>query len=327
VLTRRDVVRSAALASLALPFVTTARAEGDEYPSGPIHSICPFAPGSGADTKIRFYSNKLQALAGKPVIVENKPGAMGNIATEAVARAKPDGYTIYISPASSLLASAPSLFKELAYDPIKDFEPITTLNSSAFVLCVAGSSPYKNVADLTADLKKKGSNASYGSIAPPSLVAAEIYKNEFGLKTVEVKYRDQNGLLNDLYGGNIAFFFGDLTAAVAQIKEGKLRALSTSSAKPLKSAPDIPGAAQAGIPNMDVVTWWAVHVPAHTPKPVCAKLETWFNEIAIAPDVVAFVESVGSDPMPGNAQMLRDLMTKQIALWHEYARIARIEPL
>jgi tripartite-type tricarboxylate transporter receptor subunit TctC len=324
--TRRTVVRSAAFAPLVFSLPAIARAEGEDYPAGPIHSICPFAPGSGADTKIRFYSNKLQALCGKPVIVDNKPGAMGNIATETVARAKPDGYTIYISPASSLLASAPSLFKKLNYDPIKDFEPITTLNSSAFVLCVPGDSPFKTVADLTAFLKQKGSTASYGSIAPPSLVAAEIYKAAFGLQTVEVKYRDQGSLQNDLFGGNIAFFFGDLTGIVAQVKSGKLRALSTSSAKPLKSAPYIPGAEQAGIPNMDVVTWWAVHVPANTPKPICQRLEDWFNAIAIAPDVVAFNEAVGSDALPGNAQMLRDMMVKQTRNWQEYARIARIVP-
>lgn len=324
--TRRAIVRSAALTPFALPSVTAARAEGEEYPASAIHSICPFAPGSGADTKIRFYSSKLQMLCGKPVIVENRPGAMGNIATETVARAKPDGYTIYMSPASSLLASAPSLFKKLNYDPIKDFEPITTLSSSAFVLCVAGDSPYKTVADLTAYLKQKGNSASYGSIAPPSLVAAEIYKAAFGLETVEVKYRDQGGMLNDLFGGNIAFFFGDLTGIVSQVKTGKLRALCTSTAKPLKSAPAIPGAEQAGIPNMDVVTWWAVHVPAGTPKPVCEKLEGWFNAIALQPDVIAFNDGIGADTMPGNSQMLRELMNKQTALWRDYAKIAKIEP-
>ena len=216
--------------------------------------------------------------------------------------------------------------QKLSYDPIKDFEPITTLNSSAFVLCVAGDSPFKTVADLTAYLKQKGNDASYGSIAPPSLVAAEIYKAAFGLQTVEVKYRDQGGMLNDLFGRNIAFFFGDLTGIVAQLKSGKLRALCTSSAKPLKSAPSIPGAAQAGIPNLDVVTWWAVHVPVGTPKPVCNKLEDWFNTTAIAPDVVAFNENVGSDAMPGNSQMLRELLAKQIELWRGYARIAKIQP-
>src|SRR5271165_6825925 len=210
-LTRRTLLRStAALTASMVPLTTRAIADTDNYPAGPIKSICPFAPGSGADTKVRFYSNKLSQITGKPVIVENKPGALGNIATEAVARAKPDGYTIYIAPGSSTLAAAPSLFKKLGYDPINDFEHITTLSASAFALCVPSASPFKSVGELTAYLKDKGDAASYGSIAPPSLVSAEIYKTAFGLKTVEVKYKEQGPLLNDLFGGHLVFFFSDL---------------------------------------------------------------------------------------------------------------------
>ena len=324
---RRAVLRSGGLALASLPLLPAGLwAQSESYPAGPLRSICPFAPGSGADTKVRFYSNKLQAVCGKPVIVENKPGAMGNIATETVARAKPDGYTLYIAPGSSTLAAAPSLFKKLGYDPINDFEHITTLNASAFVMCVDGNGPYKTLADLTAYLKDKGDGASYGSVAPPSLVAAEIYKRAFALKTVEVKYRDQGALQNDLFGGNIAFVFVDLTSVTGQIKSGRLRALCVTSAQRLKSAPDIPGAEEVGIKDMNVVTWWSVHVPAKTPKPICDQLEAWFNAIAIEPDTVAFNASVGSDVLPGNSQMLRDLLVKQTELWREYARIARIEP-
>jgi tripartite-type tricarboxylate transporter receptor subunit TctC len=322
-LSRRNLLRSAAvLASSMAPLPVRAAAETDNYPAGPIKSICPFAPGSGADTKVRFYSNKLSLLCGRPVIVENRPGALGNIATEAVARAKPDGYTIYIAPGSSTLASAPSL---LGYDPINDFEHITTLSASAFALVVPGTSPFKSVSELTAYLKDKGDAASYGSIAPPSLVAAEIYKQAFGLKTVEVKYKEQGPLLNDLYGGQLAFFFSDLTTIKGQLKEGRIRPLAVTSAKRLKSAPDIPGAEEV-IPGMDVITWWSVHVPAKTPKPICDKLEAWFNTIAIEPDVVAFNSAVASDVLPGNSQSLKELLLKQTAAWRDYARLAHLEP-
>lgn len=327
VVTRRIFLRSAALA----PAVATLRPEVGQpregaYPSGPIRSICPFAAGSGADIKVRFYSNKLSAATGTPVIVENKPGALGNIATEMVARAKPDGYTIYIAPGSSTLASAPSLFKKLGYDPINDFEHITTLSASAFALCIPSASPFKSVAELTAYLKDKGDAASYGSIAPPSLVSGEIYKAAFGLKTVEVKYKEQGPLLNDLFGGHLAFFFSDLTTINSQLKAGRIRPLAVTSAKRLTSAPDIPGAQEAGIPNMNVITWWSVHVPAKTPKLICDKLEAWFNAIAIEPDVVAFNAAVGSDVLPGNSEALKALLVKQTAEWREYARLARIEP-
>lgn len=325
--TRRDFVRASAALPVGLSALsTTAWNQTDDYPNGPIHSICPFSTGSGADTKIRFYGNKLALACGKPVIVENKPGALGNIATEAVARAKPDGYTIYIAPGSSTLAAAPSLFKKLAYDPINDFEHITTLSSSAFVLCVAGDSQFKTVADLTAYLKAKGDKASYGSIAPPGFVASEIYKTAFGLDTVVVQYKEQGGMLNDLTSGQIAFFCIDITSIGGQIKAGRVRALTITAAERLKSAPDIPGAREAGIPNLDVVTWWSVHVPAKTPKAICDKLEGWFNTIAVEPDVVKFNANVASDVMPGTSQSLKALLVRQTKDWAEWARIARIVP-
>src|SRR5262245_542112 len=304
---RRRFLHSAGLACVALPALARRTAAGtsvelENYPTGPIKSICPFGPGSGADIKVRFYSNKLSIATGKPVIVENRPGAFGNIPTETVARAKPDGYTIYIAPGSSTLASAPSLFKKLGYDPINNFDHITTLSASAFALVVPNTSPFKSVPELTAYLKEKGDAASYGSIAPPSLVSAEIYKSAFGLKTVEVKYKEQGALLNDLFSGQLAFFFSDLTSITGQLKSGRIRALAVTSAKRLRSAPNIPGAQEAGIPGMDVITWWSVHVPARTPKPICDKLEAWFNTIAVEPDVVAFNEDVASDVMPGNSK-------------------------
>jgi tripartite-type tricarboxylate transporter receptor subunit TctC len=191
---------------------------------------------------------------------------------------------------------------------------------------VAGDSPYRSVSDLTAFLKEKGEAGSYGSIAPPGLVSSEIYKAGFGLKTVEVKYKEAGGLYNDLYSGQIAFTHIDMTSIAGQLKTGKLRALHVTSAKRLHAAPDIPGAEEAGVPNMDVVTWWSVHVPAKTPEQICKKLEDWFNKIAVEPDAVKFNADVGSDVMPGNAQKLRDLLIRQTALWHDYARIARIEP-
>jgi tripartite-type tricarboxylate transporter receptor subunit TctC len=193
-------------------------------------------------------------------------------------------------------------------------------------LCVAGNSPFSSVADLTAYLKEKGDAASYGSTAPPGLVASEIYKSELGLKTVEVKYKEFGAMFNDLYSGQLVFTHIDMTTIAGQLKSGKLRALHVTSAKRLQSAPDIPGAAEAGIPNMNVVTWWSVHVPARTPPPICDKLEDWFNAIAIEPDVVKFNADVGSDVMPGNSRSLRELLIKQTELWRGYAKLANIVP-
>ena len=140
---RRDMLRSAAMATVAMPFVARSGFAQDGWPAREIHAVCGFPPGTGADVFVRWYGRKLQDLCGKTVIVENKVGAFGNIATEYVARSKPDGYTLFIAPGSSFLAAAPSLFKSLPFDPVKDFDSITTLNKLPFVLVVSGDSPIK----------------------------------------------------------------------------------------------------------------------------------------------------------------------------------------
>jgi tripartite-type tricarboxylate transporter receptor subunit TctC len=276
---------------------------------------------------VRFYANKLAEKTGKTVIVDNRAGAMGYIASDFVARAKPDGYTIYICPGSSMLAAAPYLFKTLKFDPINDFEHITTLNEAAFLMCVAASSPFKTVADLTAYLKEKGDGASYASIAPPGLVASEMYKAKFGLKTVEIKYKEQTPLLIDLMGGVVAFTHIDYGSLGGFLQDGKVRALSVTAGKRLKSLPDIPGAEEAGIPGMDLRQWWSVEVPAKTPRSVCDQLEKWFNEIAVDPATVKFLADNGSDPLPGNHEMLKKLLIKETKDWGEYAKLAHLNPI
>ncbi len=325
-LNRRTFFGAAVAAAGAAPY-DLAWAEDESWPNGVIKAIAMFPPGSGADVKIRFYANKLAEKLRSTVIVENRPGAMGYIATEYVARAKPDGYTIYIAPGSSMLAAAPVLFKTLRFDPINDFEHITTLNFSAFVLCVAASSPYRTLADLTEALRKKGAGGSYASIAPPSVVMGEWYKSKLGLQTVEVKYKDQGPLTVDLINGVVDFASIDLISVAGMIKDGRIRPLAVASAQRLQSVPDIPGAAEAGIPGLDVKNWWSVHTPAKTPKSICAKLETLFNIIAIEPDTKKFLFDNGSDPMPGTSQSLRALLIEDTANWKEYAKIAHIEPI
>jgi tripartite-type tricarboxylate transporter receptor subunit TctC len=325
-ISRRQLMGRAALASLAIPATAGRALAQADYPTQPIRTICMFPPGTGADIRIRFYASKLARLAGRNVVVENRPGAFGNIATETVARARPDGYTIYIAPGSSTLAASPHLFKKLNYDPIKDFEHVTTLMKGAFILIVPTTSGINSVAELVARLKTKQDHGFYGTIAVPSLVAGETFKAAFGLKTTEVKYKAQGGLINDLLSGRLDFMFIDFNTFGAQLKEGKVKALSTTTANSLKAIPGVPGAVEAGIPNMDVPIWWSVHVPAKTPQPIIDKLERWFNEITADPEVVAFNARTGADPFPGTQASVRAYLIEQTKVWAEYAKIARIVP-
>ena len=262
---RREILKSSLGAALAAPALSTKILAQDAWPEREIHSICMFPPGSGADILVRFYAKKLQEAIGKTVIVENKVGSFGNIANEYVARSRPDGYTIYVAPAN-LLAIAPSLYTKLNFDPLNDFEHITTLFKLPFILTVAADSPYKTVADLVADMKAKGDKGSYGSVSTVSLVSAELFKANFGLSTVEVKYKELQAATADMLGGNLSFVYIDPAGSAANIKAGKVRALAVTTKERVSALPDIPGSAESGIMNSDIFSWWTVHTPRGRPE-------------------------------------------------------------
>jgi tripartite-type tricarboxylate transporter receptor subunit TctC len=216
---------------VALGLMSAAAATAQEYPSREIRSICNFTAGSGADIYVRFFSDKLSKLAGKPVVVENRPGANGNIATDLLAKAKPDGYTIMITPASSTLAAAPHLFKQLPFDPFKDFVSVTTVAKLAFAIAVDANSPVKTIAELTAALKKKPDHGFYGTGNNTGLVSAELYKDRAGLKTTHVHYQASATALQDLTRGNLDFISYDASFLLGHARAGRIRILATTSAE------------------------------------------------------------------------------------------------
>ena len=324
--TRRSFLR--AVASLPpLFFVSRSGLAQNAWPTRYISAVNGFLPGSGADTLARFYARKLQDDLGSTVVVVNKAGAFGNIATEFVARAKPDGYTILITPGFSTLAAAPSLFKTLSFDPVSDFEHVTTLSKVAFVLVVAGSSPFQSVSELTQHLKERGDKAFYGSVSNTGVAASELYKAWFKLQTVEVKYRDPSAMLTDLYAGSLAFSHFDPIQAAGPLREGRLRALAISAKDRFVSLPNIPSASEAGIGNSDIIAWWSVHTPKNTPKSVTDKLAAIFNAIVASQEHQKFLAPLGSDPFPGNSEKLKEQLAKDIKAWREYVKIAKIEPV
>jgi tripartite-type tricarboxylate transporter receptor subunit TctC len=322
---RREIVRLAA-AVPALTLTRTAFSQTDTYPNRPITSVCMFAPGTGADIFVRFYARQLQELAHQTVIVENRVGMAGNIATEFVARSRPDGYTIFIAPASSIMVAGPYLYKKLNYDPIKDFRSITTLAKLPFVLIVAPDTGVNSVADLVARLRAKPDNGFFGSSTTNGLVASELLKVQFGLKTSEVKYKNGLDGLNDLMAHNIDFQFSDPVTVKEMVSTGRLKALMLTSAQPFAALPGIPGAAAAGVTNMDMISWWSVHVPAKTPQPAVDRLSAWFNRIAASEESRKFLANLGSDPLIGDAALVDRMIANETREWAEWVKIAKIEP-
>jgi tripartite-type tricarboxylate transporter receptor subunit TctC len=301
-------------------------AQAQDYPAREIHSYVNFPPGSGMDIMIRYYSVKLGELAGKPVIVENKPGALGNIATEALVRSKPDGYTIMITPASSTLAAAASIFKKLPFDPVKDLQPVVLLTKLGFVITVDGKSPIKSMAELTEALKKKPGNGAYGTGANTGIVAAELYKTMAGLQSNQVIYRGVYENINDLAGGQIDFGTFDPTAAFEPVRTGKMKALAITSATRSSSYPDVPTMIEAGFPGYDLTPWIGLVVPAGTPKPIVDKLAAWHRQINDMPETRKVLMQMAMDPLDGDAAAMAARLKADITKWAELVKISKIEP-
>jgi len=299
-------------------------AHAEEYPSRDIHLVCAFPPGGGADVLVRYFGEKLRPLANRTIIVENRTGAMGNIATEYTARSKPDGHTIYVHAASAVAANM-HLFKKPPVDVSKAILIAATINRQPFILVVSAKSPYKTVAELTAAMKQKGAKASYATTASNGTVMGEIYKARTGIQAIEISYKTAPDSLNELLSGKTDYGMLDPAFSLPQVREGRLRALAVSSGKRLEANPDIPTMTESGIP-MDLTGWWAAMLPAGTPKLILTKVNQWFTQIVKTDETKKFLNSYGGDPFIISPEEGQTLFEKTIKDWGEYVRIAKIEP-
>lgn len=299
-------------------------AQAQEYPTKEIHLYVGFAAGSGADLLARYVGQRLSEKAGKPIIVENKPGATATIGAQAAALAKPDGYTLLFT-GSSTHATAPALYKNLPFDPVKDFTPITTIQKLAFVLTVDAKSPVKSVADLTALLKKKD-KPSYGTSNTTALAASEQYKMAIGVDVVRVNYKATQEGVRDMLAGLVDFMFIDAGFALQQEKLGNLRVLAATTAERISIAPDLPTMAESGFPGFELTPWFAVYGPAGLPQPIVDKLAGWINEIVASDETKKFFAETGAVPFLGNAKILNDFQIAEIQKWGKIFRAAGVEP-
>lgn len=305
--------------------VSPAEAPAQNYPSQDLHFICGFGPGSGADVLVRYYAEQIRSLVGRTVVVENKPGASGQIAMESLVRAKPDGHTLHltagVAPAVSL-----ALYKAYTIDPEKQLQIAATLSRQPYMIAVHSRSPHKTLAELTAVLKQKGDKGSYGVSNPGSLVVAEMYKTTMGLQTVQVDYRSSPDAVNDLASGSLDFFSADPIFGAAMARKGEWRILAISSSERVKAVGDVPTLKEQGV-DIDITAWWAVFAPQATPKPVIDQINRLFVEVVGTEKTKNFLSQFGGDalietPEAGQARMLRDIKN-----WAEYARVAKIKKL
>jgi tripartite-type tricarboxylate transporter receptor subunit TctC len=282
------------VAGLALAI---APAHSDDYPSRRITLIAPWPPAGAIDTVCCELAPGLGDLLGQPVVVENMPGAGSTIGTADGAKAAPDGYTLVMAGSGSL-AISPTLYKELPYDPRRDFAPIALVVRVPFVLVVNPSLPIESVTDLISYAKAHPGALTYGSggAGSPHQLFAEMFKTMTGTEMTHVPYTGSAPALTDLIGGHIALLFADPAPALPLIKAGKVRALGVTSAAPLPAAPEIPPLAERGVPGFDAAGWGLVVAPAHTPAAIVRKLYDAFRTVESRPEIRDHLSFLGLTP-------------------------------
>ena len=297
-------------------FLVALAALAQEWPQKTIHMIAPFAAASTPDTVARVIADRLEKRLGKPVVVENKPGAGGTIGTDAVAKAAPDGYTIGVSIGGALV-TGPMLYKKLAYDPDREIAPITLAVNQPSILVVTPGMNAANVAELVAELKRKPGAYNYASIGNGSIshLAMELIAARSGTELVHVAYPGSSQAVLALLAGDAMVAVLPAVSVMAQVKAGKLRALAISTAKRTSLFPDLPTLAEQGLPGVEANAWVAVIAPAATPKPILQRLESEITAILKQPEVVEALRAQMMEAAPGTSDELRAYMKEEKARW------------
>ncbi|AEI81593.1 extra-cytoplasmic solute receptor BugT (plasmid) [Cupriavidus necator N-1] len=318
---RRTSLRLAAAASLlslALPFSAGA------YPDKPIRLVVSFPPGSGADTTARYVAQKLGERLGKPVVVENRPGANSFIAAQAVAGADPDGHTIFLA-SNSPMATNVAIFKRLPYDPVKDFAPVARLTRGVMAVVVPASSGAITIGELAERSRAQPGTLNYGAGAASYQIATELFLHLAGGRATPVPYKGVAPALSDLAGGQLDFAFADLGAVVPFLQSGKVRMLAVSADRRVDAFPKVPTLQESGFRDYYMINWTAAFVPARTPAPIANLLGEHLQAIYRLPEGVAKVRQSYGEPFFGDANELRRFQIEEISRWEQAARQAGMQ--
>jgi tripartite-type tricarboxylate transporter receptor subunit TctC len=295
------------------------------YPAKPLKIIVPFPAGSGTDTGARMLGQWLTARTGQTVIVDNRPGASGFIAALAAAAAAPDGHTLLLTT-NTTHAANPAMFKKLPYDPVNDFEPVSTVGSAGLLLLVPAASPYQDIGSFLARLRAGGKRLHFGAGNSSSRIAGELLKTAIGADLLAVPYKGTPQALTDLMGGQVDFMFCDIGPALPLVMSGKLRALATSSADRELLLRDVSTLKEAGLKDFEMTVWSAVFVPAKTPKDTVAKLSELLRAALADPAVRHEFSNTGGRSRGSTPDELRAFVKSEMAKWAAAVKTAGIQP-
>ena len=311
---------------IAMALLICGTVAAQPYPTRTVRIVVPATPGGAIDLIARSLAEKMTASLGQPVVVENKPGASNNLGTDFVAKSPPDGYTLVIIASSH--ATNKFLFKQMPFDPVKDFEPVVYTHVVPLLLAVHPSVPAKNVNELTAWIKANPDKAVYASSGPGSSLhmAAELYMNMTGTKMHHVPYKGSSAAHPDLLAGRTAIIFDTITAVQGHVKSGALRGIAVTTAKRSSAMPELPTIAESGLPGYDASTWGGILAPAGTPKDVVARLNTSINSALKLEDVRKRLMGAGIEIQGGTPEQFAAVIRDEVEKWGRVVKAAGIQP-
>jgi tripartite-type tricarboxylate transporter receptor subunit TctC len=311
------------LLSIAILFPLPAT--GQSFPTKPVRILCPFPPGGGVDITARAIAHELAPLLGQPVVVENRPGAGGNVAAGEVARAAPDGHTLLLT-LNALHAISPHLYAKLPFDAMKDFSFITPLVAFNNVLVVSPGSAAKSVQELIGAAKRAPGKLTFASSGNGTNIhlVGELFRSRAGVDIVHVPYKGSAPALTDLMGGSVTMMFDTIPSAVAHVKSGKLRALGVTGNKRSALFPEVPTIAEAGLPGFEVLSWYGLIGPAGMPQDVVRRLNAEAAKGATSKDFRARMEPLGFDIVTATPEKMAQMLRADSVRWASVIKAARV---
>lgn len=314
------IARAVAAAAASLLTFGAASAATDSYPDKPVTLVVPFGAGGTTTTLARLMADQLAQRLGQPFIVENRPGAGGNIAFDHVARARPDGYTLLMGPIG--LAINPAIYASLNFDPLKDFAPISLYGGVANILAVSPSVPAKTLQELIAYAKQNPGKLTQGSSGngSSSHLAGEMLRSQAGIDFVHVPYKGGAQAMQDLLAGQISMLFDQVPAVLPHVQAGKVRALGVTTKQRSSGAPDIPTIAEQGLRDFEVNVWFGFLAPKGTPRPIIDTINRHMVEVLKSPEFVARMTSMGVDVMPSTPEAFQQYLEAETARWGKIAK-------
>ncbi|ESJ04002.1 hypothetical protein B551_0218090 [Cupriavidus sp. HPC(L)] len=309
----------------ALALVPGFNAFAQDYPARPIRLIVPFAPGGVSDTSARVIADKLGQRLGQQVVVDNRPGASGNIGTAMAAQAAPDGYTLLLGFDGTMVIN-PHVFAKVPFDTMKDFVPISKIGDAALILITHPSVPAKNLSELVAYSRTTSAGLSYGSAGTGSTphLAGELLKARTGLNMVHVPYKGGGQAMGDLVGGTLPVLFTAVAGAQQYVKNGKANAIAVSAAKRVPSLPDVPTLAESGVPGFVSDSWVGLLAPANTPKEIVDKLARELNAVVNMPDTRERLATLGIVPSGNTSEAFASEIQNDLKKYSEIVKTAKI---